>query len=212
MQVVERRQQLAVREIAGAAEDDERDRSVATGGLPTALRSRRSGIALLTAWPPNWLRSAASRRSANGLSSRERKRVKSAAVMTGSGTAALDGLLQRPASFAGVLDVALERRRDRDPRPARAPSARAATIGRRCRASRARRPRRGRCGTRSRASARSLRRTPASGRTRCRCGSSSRSGRRRGRRRAGSRSGGASVRKIGSRRLQTSASPPTIRQ
>ena len=62
-----------------------------------------------TAWPPNWLRSAASIRSANGLSSRERKRVNSAAVSTGSGTPRSIPSLERPAPFAGVLDVALER-------------------------------------------------------------------------------------------------------
>ena len=115
--------------------------------------------------------------------------------------AAIDRLLQRPAPFAGILDVAFElptgrgssasaravssSSHDRTTLPCIQRSATAGEID---------------AGSRSRASARSLRRRPASARTRCRCESSSRSGRRRGRRRAGSRCSGASVRKIGSRR------------
>src|SRR3982751_4647853 len=57
VQVVERRQQLAMRKVARAAEDDDRH------------------FAFFTAWPPNWLRSAASIRSPNGLFWRDRKRV-----------------------------------------------------------------------------------------------------------------------------------------
>src|SRR6185503_7833210 len=56
MQVVERRQQLAMCQVSVAAEDDD-------------------GHDFLTAWPPNCWRSAASRRSAKGSSCRERKRV-----------------------------------------------------------------------------------------------------------------------------------------
>jgi len=68
VQVVERGQQLAAREIAAAAEDDDRH------------------VVFLTACPPNWLRSAASSRSPNGLFWRDLKRVKSEAVSTGIGT------------------------------------------------------------------------------------------------------------------------------
>src|ERR1700722_2531320 len=42
--------------------------------------------ALLTAWPPNWLRSAARTRSAKSPLPRERKRSYSDAVITGVGT------------------------------------------------------------------------------------------------------------------------------
>ena len=63
-----------------------------------------------------------------------------------------------------------------------------------------------------RASARTLRRRPASGRTRCRCGSSSRSGRRRDRRRAGSRSAAPASGRSARGACRRPASPPTIRQ
>ncbi len=49
-------------------------------------------------------------RSPNGLFPRDRKRVKSAAVSTGSGTARSIPSCERPAAFAGILDVAFERR------------------------------------------------------------------------------------------------------
>src|SRR5262245_56826558 len=73
VEVVQSGQQLAVREITSSAEDDERHECDAP---PCAL----------TACPPNCCRSAARSRSANGLLSRDRKRVKSAAVRTGIGT------------------------------------------------------------------------------------------------------------------------------
>ena len=100
----------------------------------------------------------------------------------------VDRLLDRPAALAGVGDLALEVlevlavRLERPGRPARA-----ATTGRPSPASRGRRSRPGRAGTTRRGGSRSPRRTPASGRTRSRCGPSSRSGRRRPRRRGGSR-------------------------
>ena len=57
--------------------------SARVGWMP--LRADRHSRAR-TAWPPNWLRSAASMRSANESSSRERNRVKSAAVIVQAGT------------------------------------------------------------------------------------------------------------------------------
>ena len=70
-----------------------RERRAATGWGPEVLSERgrpaRPGgrhSRALTACPPNWLRSAASMRSANESSSRERKRVKSAAVIVQAGT------------------------------------------------------------------------------------------------------------------------------
>ncbi len=48
------------------------------------LRAGRLGV---TAWPPNWLRSAATTFIAGESSCREAKRAKSAAVITGIGTA-----------------------------------------------------------------------------------------------------------------------------
>ena len=52
----------------------------------------------LTAWPPNWLRSAAFTLAANDSSCREAKRAKSAAVITGTGTssAIASAIVQRP--------------------------------------------------------------------------------------------------------------------
>ena len=101
-QVVEGRQQFAPGQVAGGAEDDERrrcDRQALEAGCqrvlgllrvsgarprpppqpPLARRppsaSARAPWALLTAWPPNWLRSAASTRSAKSPLPRERKRA-----------------------------------------------------------------------------------------------------------------------------------------
>ena len=52
----------------------------------------------LTAWPPNWLRSAAFTFAANDSSCRDAKRAKSAAVITGTGTssAIASAIVQRP--------------------------------------------------------------------------------------------------------------------
>ena len=57
------------------------------------LASRRA-----TAWPPNWLRSAAFTFAANDSSCREAKRANSAAVITGTGTssAIASAIVQRP--------------------------------------------------------------------------------------------------------------------
>ena len=53
---------------------------------------------VLTAWPPNWLRSAALTLAANDSSWREAKRANSAAVITGAGTSSLiaSSIVQRP--------------------------------------------------------------------------------------------------------------------
>ena len=114
----------------------------------------------------------------------------------------VDRLVDRPAALAGVLDVAVRcrRARRRAARTRRA-AARAATSGRPSRSARCRRSRSGRGRTPSGASARSPRRTPASARTRSRCGPSSRSGRRRTRRRARSRPRARAPRRSGCSRL-----------
>ena len=54
--------------------------------------------AACTAWPPNWLRSAALTLAANDSSCRDAKRAKSAAVITGTGTssAIASAIVQRP--------------------------------------------------------------------------------------------------------------------
>ena len=51
-----------------------------------------------TAWPPNWLRSAAATLAAKLISCREAKRAKSAALITGAGTFSLIAslIVQRP--------------------------------------------------------------------------------------------------------------------
>ena len=81
-------------------------------------------------WPPNWLRRAAMIRAANESGWRDENRANSDAVITGAGTVRLDGFLDRPAPFAGVVDVALDRRRTRPRRPAPARPGRAATSAR----------------------------------------------------------------------------------
>src|SRR5438034_10329838 len=49
-------------------------------------RGRSHSPALLTAWPPNWFRSAALTLAANDSSWREAKRAKRDSVITGAGT------------------------------------------------------------------------------------------------------------------------------
>src|SRR5271154_1514317 len=58
----------------------------------------------LTAWPPNWLRRAASTRSAKSPFPRERKRAYSDAVITGVGTswAVASAIVQRPSPESAV--------------------------------------------------------------------------------------------------------------
>ena len=212
MQVVERRQQLAVREIAGAAEDDDVTgrRSGASAG---AFAATQSPCPPLTAWPPNWLRSAASSRSANGFvlarpeAGEERAPSGPASARRARSPRAASSALRRsPRRSLSELDrsassasarAASSSSHDRTTLPCIHSAATAAEVE---------------PGTRSRASARSLRHRPASARTRSRCGSSSRSGRRRDRRRAGirrpARASGRPARVAGRRRR----SPPTIRQ
>ena len=149
---------------------------------------RHSGYSVFTAWPPNSLRSAASTLAPYESSWRERNRVSSDSVMTGAGTSwsIASWTVQRPSPESATQPLrcgeVLAVRPERRGRPARA-----ATSGRPSRASTARRWRRGRARSRWRAGSRSPRRRPASGRTRCRCGPSSRSGRHPARRRGGSR-------------------------
>src|SRR6266513_2382727 len=81
---IERRKELALRQVAGRTEDDED----AVVGRSTAL----------TAWPPNWFRRAAATLAENLISSRDWKRAKSDAAITGVGTFSLIAslIVQRP--------------------------------------------------------------------------------------------------------------------
>src|SRR6266516_7212149 len=109
---VERRKELALRQVAGRAEDDEdavvrrapdlqpleqwiflQDRHGYLGSGPAFARSTA-----LTAWPPNWLRRAAATLAENLISSRDWKRAKSNAAITGVGTFSLIAslIVQRP--------------------------------------------------------------------------------------------------------------------
>src|SRR6266487_4622332 len=109
---VERRKELALRQIAGRTEDDEdavvgrasnlqpfeqrillRDRHGYRGSEPALARSTA-----LTAWPPNWFRRAAATLAENLISSRDWKRAKSDAAITGVGTFSLIAslIVQRP--------------------------------------------------------------------------------------------------------------------
>ena len=85
-QVVERGQQLAVREVARGAEDRQRRRmdgqpfQPLDEGVLLLLGPGRGGHrsrpqTFLTAWPPNWLRSAAFTRAAKSACPREAKRA-----------------------------------------------------------------------------------------------------------------------------------------
>ena len=76
---------------------------------------------VLTAWPPNSLRSAASTLAPYESSWRERNRVSSDSVMTGRRHVVVDGLLDGPAALAGVGHEALEVLEVRAVRPERPP-------------------------------------------------------------------------------------------
>src|SRR5207247_816236 len=87
---VERRNQLALRQVAGCPEDDHRAR-LRLPAEPEPLEKRvlllrralgRDRHSVLTAWPPNWFRSAALTLAANDSSCRDAKRANSAAVIT----------------------------------------------------------------------------------------------------------------------------------
>ena len=97
---VDRGDELALREVAGRAEDDEHARIRRAPQLqPLEQRVlERLGHSLFTAWPPNSLRSAAVIFAAYDSSCREAKRAKSAAVITGTGTssAIASWIVQRP--------------------------------------------------------------------------------------------------------------------
>src|SRR5215216_6204166 len=107
-QVVDRRHQLALGQVARRAEDDQRRRvdgqplepldervlGCLLGGSDGRHHSACAGCIsdgsagcalLLTAWPPNWLRSAALTFAANAFWPRELKRSNSDVVMTGIG-------------------------------------------------------------------------------------------------------------------------------
>src|SRR5271154_391116 len=72
--------------------------------LPAAGFAFAPAGAGLTAWPPNWLRRAASTRSAKSPFPRERKRAYSDAVITGVGTswAVASAIVQRPSPESAV--------------------------------------------------------------------------------------------------------------
>ena len=130
-----------------------------------------------TAWPPNWLRSAAFTFAANDSSCRDAKRANSAARDHRHRHVLGDRLGDRPAALAGVLDVAadllevaalrLERGVQQLEQPRADDRAVAPDAGDLVQVE---------VELRLLASPRSPRRTPASARTRSRCGPSSRSG------------------------------------
>ena len=64
--------------------------------------------ALVTAWPPNWLRSAATAFIAGESSWRETNRANIEARDRRQRDRVVDGLLDGPPALAGVLDVALD--------------------------------------------------------------------------------------------------------
>ena len=102
-QVVDGRQQLSLGQVAGRAEDREQ-RRLAGSADPQALTQRvvlrpcASAHSRTTAWPPNWLRSAAIAFIANGSGSRDVKRAISAIAMAGAATPSLIASItvQRP--------------------------------------------------------------------------------------------------------------------
>src|SRR6266550_4473047 len=124
---IERRKELALRQVAGRTEDDEdavvgrapdvqpfeqriflRNRHGYRGSEPALARSTA-----LTAWPPNWFRRAAATLAENLTSSRDAKRAKSDAAMTGAGTFSLIAslIVQRPSpesSTYGAMSSSFE--------------------------------------------------------------------------------------------------------
>ena len=215
--IVQRGNQLAMAQVAGAAENHHDARIVVIAFLdgmemveidrsPVCSRShkRLSPLAiysLTTPWPPNSSRSAASNFSPKVPSPLSGARAKAREQRHRDHRhrdVFVDCVLHRPAALARVLDVAADlleariffqrvRRQLQEPRShdaAMPPEVRDLAQVEAC--------------TPTCASPRSLPRTPASARTRCRCGPSSRNGRRRGRRRGRSRRRGARVLKIGS--------------
>ena len=99
---VERREDLALGEVARGAEDDHRAR---LGGPPGAEAGEQRVLGELgldhrvfTACPPNSARRAALTLAANDSSCRDAKRMKSAIVMAGAGTSSLiaASTVQRP--------------------------------------------------------------------------------------------------------------------
>src|SRR5439155_4986607 len=101
-EVVERRNQLAPREISTRAEDHHRARrgDLLVGGRHRRRdrRDARAHAFSFTACPPNSARSAASIRSLNESSWRERKRRNSESASTGAGTprSIASSTVQRP--------------------------------------------------------------------------------------------------------------------
>src|SRR5438477_668426 len=113
---VQRRHQLLVREVARRAEDDERARlrrAPEREPLEERVVRYRDRDASLIAWPPNWLRSAAVTRAEKFCSSRDEKRAKSDAAITGTGTfsAIASWIVQRPSpesSTYGAMSSSFE--------------------------------------------------------------------------------------------------------
>ena len=179
---VERRDELLRREVAGGAEDDE-DARVGPAPQPQALEERVRASSAQA--PSRGLRELD--RVAAELVAQRRDHLGGERLVLPRGEAReqrggdhrgrhvlVDRLGDRPAAFAGVVDVAADRLEVRAlPSRRRRTAARAATSARRSRTARCRRSRAGRGRTRTTSGSRSPRRTPASGRTRCRCGPSS---------------------------------------
>ena len=111
-QVVERRQQLAVREVARGAEDHERARA-RHARHAHAVAQRVRAHAFCTAWPPNcWRRAALTLARvrvvlARALAHHQRERDH------GRGHGRPDRLLDRPAALARIVDVAADARQAR---------------------------------------------------------------------------------------------------
>src|SRR4030095_201347 len=101
---VERGGERALRPGGRGAEDRQRARLRRAPAAQSLLEwvgrldSLRDAHSLFTAWPPNWWRSAALILAANDSSSREAKRAKRAALITGAGTLSLiaSKTVQRP--------------------------------------------------------------------------------------------------------------------
>ena len=202
------------RTAAAAASRMRRAASSQRGGVPHRVPPG-GGHSFRTAWPPNCCRIAASSLSANESSSRERSRSSRASVITGAGTSRsiASCTVQRPSpesatygAMPSSFGVLPQRRGGEVEQPRAARRCPCRQISATC----VQVERRGRSCARG---SRSPRRRPASGRTRSRCGSSSRSAPRPWARRAPQpRSfAGARVSKTGRRRSTAALSPPTMR-